>query len=969
MTGQTVNISLLINTLIRGLAAALFLLPLFCGTSLWAGEQTFGSVRQALNPQAYRMETGTNLPKLKDLRAQDIDASADSYEYVGSNLIARGHVVIRTRGMQISGDSAVINLKSFDAEVVGNVVFSMESKSVRTIDIGEYEEYLKDPAIRIRVKEVITTSTGKRKLKVELANNAAYMQAERVSGNLETGALQFRKFMIKSAMLYTQGELAERFPDGKIRIRRAKSTTCEYLLDSNAHYSISASDLIMWPREANRGLTNYNPDHGEHSILALNTLLRVWDVPVFWFPALFKPADTSSFGGRVEFGKSSDFGFYFKIRKDVDILDEPALVRGAVLLDYYEDRGFGVGASLDIVTPESMTEFFAYTIRDRNPYTGWEDQFADNPKYIDGERISDRQWAKRKNRYGVPRNRYEFRLSNLTHITPRLDFRGQVDVISDYFFLEDYFSSRFRSDPQPPTFAGLEYQGDRFSATLHASVRANKFDAVMERLPEFRLDFPRQELFKNLYYQGQSSVGYYKMHWREYDWSRTDNPNISIPGLVHAAGNPASARGILAAYNAGLLTKKQAAKALKYWDPEKFGPFFEDVKDYSSARFDTLHAFYYPIRLLDAINFIPRFAGRFTAYSDSTKRKISLDDYYNLVDNNSLDAWPSPTTRIRNYDDRGGDRYRFAMELGAELNTKIYRAWQTPKSAFFEIDGLRHVMIPYINYTFIPKPTVSYKKLYYFDEVDQIEKQNFFRFGLVNRLQTRRDSKIQEYFSVENYWDFHFDRSNGFNHIGDFTTILRFTPFDNLSLTSVLVLDVGGNNDHDYEVIRDGGKNVGRPGMSGNFVNRWETTLTYKFSKDWNISASYLYSDYYRQRSTYSMASTLTNVNSTTNFASYCDRNQLARISIGFPTYIDPRLKGRFSITYDVDEDLVDDASLTLTREFHCWYLQVGGGVSFDRNGKGRKEWDAYIGMAVGLTAMPGAAISAKYSHEEEKDD
>lgn len=218
---------------------------------------------------------------------------------------------------------------------------------------------------------------------------------------------------------------------------------------------------------------------------------------------------------------------------------------------------------------------------------------------------------------------------------------------------------------------------------------------------------------------------------------------------------------------------------------------------------------------------------------------------------------------------------------------------------------------------------------------------------------------------MENYWDFHFDKTRDYNRIGDFTTILRFTPFDELSLSSVLVLDAGGNNEHDFEVIRDGGKNVGRPGMSGDLINRWETTLTYKFSKDWKISASYLYSDFYRHRSAYSMASTLTNMNATTNFASYCDRSQTVSLGLAFPTYIDPRLKGRVSASYDVDEDLVDSAELTLTREFHCWFLQLGAGVSCERNDNGSREWDTYIGVSLGLTAMPGAAIATKYSRED----
>ena len=71
------------------------------------------------------------------------------------------------------------------------------------------------------------------------------------------------------------------------------------------------------------------------------------------------------------------------------------------------------------------------------------------------------------------------------------------------------------------------------------------------------------------------------------------------------------------------------------------------------------------------------------------------------------------------------------------------------------------------------------------------------------------------------------------------------------------------------------------------------------------------------------------------------------------------------NILYDVDEDLVDSAELTLTREFHCWFLQLGAGVSCERNDNGSREWDTYIGVSLGLTAMPGAAIATKYSRED----
>ena len=931
--------------------------------------QFFPKSENLTTPSAKAFNKKVSLPKAEDFTKEDIQTSADSYEYVGSNLIARGHVVIHSKSIRISGDSAIINMKNGDAEVKGNVRFRTVSTIKKTVDFQEYRELASDPNVKVKVLGQTTTPTGRRKLKLQLATNSSLIEADRVSGNMNTGHFFFRNFVMKGIDLFLSGELAERYVDGSVKIHRAKTSTCEYLLDGNSHYAIGASEMILTPREANRGLFNQTGDYGDYSIFAKNTFLYLWNTPVFWFPALYKPRDFSSFGGRFEFGKDSDWGWYFKLRKEFEILEKPAAVKGGVLLDYYQDRGFGYGASLDILTPESSTEIFAYSIRDRKPYTLWEDTYGENPKFDrNDEPISDKQWISMRSRIFIPKNRYEFRIANLTNFTPRLSFRGQVDYISDYNFLEEYFPARYYRDVQPPSFAALEYQGDSFSVLAHTTFKVNSFDLTMERLPEARLDIFRQELFSNIYYQSQTTAGYYRMNWRDFDLKRWENPNLTPSRLAGYADYPNNSRNILSAYNKGDLTRDQAIKALWMDSPMQLGGYLTEAENYESFRFDTLHAFYYPIRLFDAINLIPRFAARLTAYSRSSKRKVDLDGLNTMIKTNNLDRWPATDLQVTNYDNKGGSRVRFAMEVGAELNTKFYRTWQTPKSAFFQIDGLRHVMMPYINYTFIPKPTESYKNLYYFDDVDLITRQNFFRFGIINRLQTRNGSSVREYFSLENYWDFHFHRDFGFNNVGDFTTILSFTPTDNFSLTSTLVMDVGKNNEHDYQVRR-GNKTAGRPGLDCDLINYWDTTLTYKFSEDWKIRASYTYCDNYYQRPAYSMASTLANPAAMTNFPTYFERNQYASLQLDFPTYIDKRLKGRFSIRYDVDDGLIDNVDLTLRRDFHCWYLELSAGAEFTRDYASKRTWEAYVGFALGLTAMPGASIGARTSFEDEEDE
>ena len=50
------------------------------------------------------------------LSGKSVDASADIYEYVGENIIARGHVVIKFRDTTVTADKAIININSQDIE-------------------------------------------------------------------------------------------------------------------------------------------------------------------------------------------------------------------------------------------------------------------------------------------------------------------------------------------------------------------------------------------------------------------------------------------------------------------------------------------------------------------------------------------------------------------------------------------------------------------------------------------------------------------------------------------------------------------------------------------------------------------------------------------------------------------------------------------------------------------------------------
>lgn len=841
----------------------------------------------------------SSLDTLKSGSLGEIDASADSYEYLGDNIIARGHVVIRYQNMQISAEKAIVNIKTQDLEAVGNVTFASRETISRTVDMEEYRDLNDDPDCLVEFVRYTTSPTGRQMIEVNVTKNSIYLKADRAAGNLITGVIQFKDFAFKSGVTYCTGASAERTNDGTITVKGARVTTCDYIMDNHDHYAITSGTVVIMPRDTNHGLFNYNPDHGEHSIWAYNNFLRLWNIPVFWFPALYKPADSATFGGKVEFGNSSDFGYYVRTSKGFQLLNDPYL-NANVMLDYYQDRGFGYGINGDLITPESSTDFFFYGISDKEPYNYWDNDSNDHTA----------KWKKNNSRLKIPKYRYELKLSNVTHVTPRLDFRGQLDLLSDYNFLNDFFEARYNRDIQPPTYAGAEYQFDRLSASIYLMPRINSFYSSVERLPEMRLDFPRQELFANIYYQGSTTMEWLNMRWRDYDRK------------AYFFGNPI------------------------------------ELKDYNTARFDTLHMFYYPFKIASWLNVIPRAGVRMTAYSRTSKKSIGYEDLSLMFMADSMDSFPY--FEVENYDGDGGAKLRITGEIGLEANTKIYKTWQNVKNAYWELDGLRHVMVPYINYTYIPQPNVSRDKLFYFDDVDRLDEQHFIRFGLVNRLQTRRNDRIVEWMSLENYWDFHIHDEKHFNHIGDLGTIFRFTPFEGLTFTSDLLLDLGQSDDHDVEAER-GDRLAGRPGVSWKLIDRWYNTLSYSFAKDWRIFANYIYSDAYNQRSTYSMGSMLTRINATSAFETAFDRHQSIGGGIEFPFFYEyTKLKGIFLVSYDIDAALMRNVSVGFRRNFHCWDLYVEVGREGERAWDSDKEYSHYISFYLSLTAMPGARLGTK---------
>ena len=149
--------------------------------------------------------------------------------------------------------------------------------------------------------------------------------------------------------------------------------------------------------------------------------------------------------------------------------------------------------------------------------------------------------------------------------------------------------------------------------------------------------------------------------------------------------------------------------------------------------------------------------------------------------------------------------------------------------------------------------------------------------------------------------------------------------------------------------------------MKLKYLNMWNTRFSYRISKDWRIYGSYIYSDAYRQRGTFSMGSMMEQINATSSTLSAAyPTAQDFTLGLDFPTYIDPRLKGGVKFTYDVEAALMKNMAFYLKRNFHCVDVILEAGRSQERDANQDKDESYYVMFFVSLSTMPQVGFGQK---------
>jgi hypothetical protein len=116
------------------------------------------------------------------------------------------------------------------------------------------------------------------------------------------------------------------------------------------------------------------------------------------------------------------------------------------------------------------------------------------------------------------------------------------------------------------------------------------------------------------------------------------------------------------------------------------------------------------------------------------------------------------------------------------------------RNDFFEMDGLRHIFQPSVDYAYVPQPSTLPSQLPQFDyqptnnlrllpidypdynSIDSINSENTIRYGINNRLQTKRNGELDDLLNWGVYTDWNLRPRSDQTTFSDIYSDLSFKP-------------------------------------------------------------------------------------------------------------------------------------------------------------------------------------------------
>ncbi len=274
-------------------------------------------------------------------------------------------------------------------------------------------------------------------------------------------------------------------------------------------------------------------------------------------------------------------------------------------------------------------------------------------------------------REAISSERYRVSLQARQYITDDIYASVNINKLSDTRFLQDFFVSEFVKNPHPDNSLSVTKFADDYTVTLLARKQANEFFDGTERLPEGALDITRQSVFgSKVFYEGETTGGTYRKNFSK-------------------------------------------------------GSAFPD---YGYSRLDTFHQFLFPRTYMGWLSVVPRVGFRGTWYSETGNTMAFPATTAETLNTEVAKNADGTINRLM----KTGSVFRPVFNTGVETSFKISKAYETVQSRALGLDGLRHIIQPYANLSYVTTDSNG-KELFQIDSLQNSSQLPAIDFPVLQR--------------------------------------------------------------------------------------------------------------------------------------------------------------------------------------------------------------------------------------------
>ncbi|MCM8786778.1 MAG: hypothetical protein NC935_01850 [Candidatus Omnitrophica bacterium] len=370
----------------------------------------------------------------KEEKISPVDIHADQINYLqeASKVIAKGNVKMTYKEITVFCDEAEYDAKNNIANLKGEIKIEKEETIVYTQDI---------------------------------------------TYDFNTQNAKMLNIKMESSPLYGRAENADKIGITKYILHKGYVTTCNL---EKPHYRLEAKNITVFPKI---------------KVVAKNMLLKVGEVPVFYFPYYVHSLKDTSFPFQIVPGKDDEWGYYILSRYRYNLNDQN---KGKVILDWYEDRGLGKG-----IQHKFESKNFGQALIN---YYNIEDALYKLEKR--SSLFSEYPQRQNLDQKFLENNRYRGQFAYDWQPFPNLSIKSEFNKFSDEFFNRDFFYREYEIQPHPYSYLAVDYAFSYSSLSLFAQKRFNPFFEEVEYLPQLEYNVYKKNIgSSNFYFESKSTFG------------------------------------------------------------------------------------------------------------------------------------------------------------------------------------------------------------------------------------------------------------------------------------------------------------------------------------------------------------------------------------------------------------------------------------------------------------------------------